>query len=51
MNTQAIIKEQAELHLLEAAAEFQKCMQCGKCRSVCPVFKEMGNELYVAREP
>ena len=24
-------------------------MQCGKCRSVCPVFKEMGNELYVAR--
>lgn len=49
MNTQAIIKEQAELHLLEAATEFQKCMQCGKCRSVCPVFKEMGNELYVAR--
>jgi glycolate oxidase iron-sulfur subunit len=37
------------MHLLEAAKEFQKCMQCGKCRSVCPVFKEMGNELYVAR--
>ena len=42
-------KTQAETHLLEAAREFQKCMQCGKCRSVCPVFKEMGNELYVAR--
>ena len=42
-------KELAEHHLLEAAKEFQKCMQCGKCRSVCPVFKEFGNELYVAR--
>ncbi len=41
--------KEAENHLLEAAKEFQKCMQCGKCRSVCPVFKEMGNELYVAR--
>lgn len=42
-------KEQAQIHLLHAAQEFQKCMRCGKCRSVCPVFKEMGNELYVAR--
>ncbi len=42
-------KIQAQTHLLEAAKEFQKCMRCGKCRSVCPVFKEMGNELYVAR--
>lgn len=42
-------KELAKIHLLDAAKEFQKCMQCGKCRSVCPVFKEMGNELYVAR--
>lgn len=49
MNTQASIKKMAETHLLEAAKEFEKCMQCGKCRSVCPVFKEMGNELYVAR--
>lgn len=49
MNIQTTIKQQAELHLLDAANEFQKCMQCGKCRSVCPVFKEMGNELYVAR--
>ncbi|MFT5727217.1 MAG: glycolate oxidase iron-sulfur subunit [Desulforhopalus sp.] len=49
MTTQASIKKLAETHLLEAATEFQKCMQCGKCRSVCPVFKEMGNELYVAR--
>ncbi len=49
MTTQAVIQQQAEHHLLEAAQEFQKCMQCGKCRSVCPVFKEMGNELYVAR--
>lgn len=49
MNTQSSIKKLAETHLMEAANEFQKCMQCGKCRSVCPVFKEMGNELYVAR--
>ncbi len=49
MNAQTTIKQQAEIHLMEAAQEFQKCMQCGKCRSVCPVFKEMGNELYVAR--
>lgn len=49
MKTQASIKRLAETHLMEAATEFQKCMQCGKCRSVCPVFKEMGNELYVAR--
>ncbi|MBW2659840.1 MAG: (Fe-S)-binding protein [Deltaproteobacteria bacterium] len=49
MKTQNQIQQQAEIHLLEAAKEFQKCMQCGKCRSVCPVFKELGNELYVAR--
>lgn len=49
MKTQASIKRLAETHLLEAAKEFEKCMRCGKCRSVCPVFKEMGNELYVAR--
>ncbi|WP_457576712.1 4Fe-4S dicluster domain-containing protein [Desulfomarina sp.] len=42
-------QKKAESHLLHAAREFQKCMQCGKCRSVCPVFKEIGNELYVAR--
>ncbi len=49
MNAPISQKKLAETHLLEAAKEFQKCMQCGKCRSVCPVFKEMGNELYVAR--
>ncbi|WP_051305252.1 (Fe-S)-binding protein [Desulfogranum mediterraneum] len=49
MTTHAAVKQEAENHLLEAAKEFQKCMQCGKCRSVCPVFKELGNELYVAR--
>lgn len=49
MNAHIDQKKLAEIHLLEAAKEFQKCMQCGKCRSVCPVFKEMGNELYVAR--
>ena len=49
MKTQASIKKLAETHLLEAAKEFEKCMRCGKCRSVCPVFKELGNELYVAR--
>ncbi|MBM9606541.1 (Fe-S)-binding protein [Desulfopila inferna] len=49
MNVKSSVGREAEAHLLEAAKEFQKCMQCGKCRSVCPVFKEMGNELYVAR--
>ncbi|WP_136810227.1 (Fe-S)-binding protein [Desulfosediminicola flagellatus] len=49
MNAHISHKQLAEEHLLEAAKEFQKCMQCGKCRSVCPVFKEFGNELYVAR--
>lgn len=51
MNVKAKIsqKQLAEQHLLEAAKEFQKCMQCGKCRSVCPVFREFGNELFVAR--
>lgn len=49
MNMKISVNKQAEIHLLEAAKEFQKCMQCGKCRSVCPVFRELGNELYVAR--
>lgn len=49
MNMKISAAREAEVHLLEAAKEFQKCMQCGKCRSVCPVFREMGNELYVAR--
>jgi len=49
MNMKISAHKEAETHLLEAAKEFQRCMQCGKCRSVCPVFREMGNELYVAR--
>ncbi len=43
------VQEEAKIHLQEAARDFQGCMQCGKCRSVCPVFKELGNEIYVAR--
>ncbi|MFV0436939.1 MAG: (Fe-S)-binding protein [Desulfopila sp.] len=49
MNAHIDEKQLALHHLAEAAKEFQKCMQCGKCRSVCPVFKEFGNELFVAR--
>lgn len=49
MNAPISQRDLAEFHLKEAAKEFQKCMQCGKCRSVCPVFKEFGNELFVAR--
>lgn len=49
MHTLKAEQIQARDHLMEAAREFQKCMRCGKCRSVCPVFKELGNELYVAR--
>ncbi|MEK7805144.1 MAG: (Fe-S)-binding protein, partial [Planctomycetota bacterium] len=29
--------------------EIQKCARCGKCRSICPVFIETGNESMVAR--
>ncbi len=42
-------QEQARQHLAEATREFDKCMQCGKCRNVCPVFKELGNEIFSAR--
>src|SRR5574337_13682 len=30
-------------------SEIQKCAKCGKCRSICPVFIETGNESMVAR--
>ncbi|MDR4509264.1 MAG: (Fe-S)-binding protein [Candidatus Brocadiaceae bacterium] len=30
-------------------AEIHKCAKCGKCRSICPVFIETGNESMVAR--
>lgn len=29
--------------------EIDKCAKCGKCRSICPVFLETGNESMVAR--
>lgn len=33
----------------EAKREILKCAKCGKCRSVCPVFIELGDETRVAR--
>jgi len=30
-------------------AEINKCAKCGKCRSICPVFLETGDESMVAR--
>ena len=33
----------------EAKKEIAKCARCGKCRSVCPVFLETGDETRVAR--
>ncbi len=36
-------------HLARVAAELERCMKCGKCRSVCPVFRELQNELFSAR--
>ncbi len=33
----------------EWETEINKCARCGKCRSVCPVFIETGNESMVAR--
>jgi len=35
--------------LSSVAKEIAKCSKCGKCRSVCPVFIETGNEGMVAR--
>lgn len=36
-------------HLSSIAKELQKCARCGECRSVCPVFNELGWEKYAAR--
>ncbi|HHT9140291.1 MAG TPA: 4Fe-4S dicluster domain-containing protein, partial [Candidatus Tripitaka californicus] len=33
----------------EVKREIDKCARCGKCRSVCPVFIETGDETRVAR--
>ncbi|MEE9514640.1 MAG: (Fe-S)-binding protein [Candidatus Brocadiales bacterium] len=33
----------------EAKREIARCAKCGKCRSVCPVFLETGDETRVAR--
>ncbi len=33
----------------EWQTEIHKCAKCGKCRSICPVFIETGNESMVAR--
>ncbi|MBU6391779.1 MAG: (Fe-S)-binding protein, partial [Planctomycetes bacterium] len=33
----------------EVEREVNKCAKCGKCRSICPVFLETGNESMVAR--
>ena len=49
MHIQKDVQEQARQHLAEATKEFDKCMKCGKCRNVCPVFKELGNEIFSAR--
>jgi len=37
------------IHLGRIAEELQKCARCGECRSVCPVFDELGWEKYAAR--
>jgi len=33
----------------DAAAERMKCVSCGKCRQVCPVFRHTGRESWSAR--
>ena len=33
----------------KAMQEMDRCARCGKCQSVCPVFKELKDEAYVAR--
>ncbi len=37
------------MSLEEVKREIAKCAKCGKCRSVCPVFIETGDETRVAR--
>ncbi|MEE9515097.1 MAG: (Fe-S)-binding protein, partial [Candidatus Brocadiales bacterium] len=43
MNTRLI------MGIEKARQEVSKCAKCGKCRSVCPVFLETGDETRVAR--
>jgi glycolate oxidase iron-sulfur subunit len=33
----------------KAMQEMDRCARCGKCQSVCPVFKELKDEAFVAR--
>jgi glycolate oxidase iron-sulfur subunit len=42
-------KDRRMIHLGRIAEELQKCARCGECRSVCPVFHELGWEKYAAR--
>lgn len=36
-----------DVHLINE--QIQKCVRCGKCRSVCPIFREMRTENYTPR--
>ena len=35
--------------LLDLEEELSRCIRCGECRSVCPVFRELGEEKYTNR--
>ncbi len=35
--------------LKEFEAEIVRCLKCGECQEVCPVYKDEGNESFVAR--
>ena len=35
--------------LVQVRSELQKCVQCGECRGVCPVFEALPREKYTAR--
>jgi len=46
----SLIPEKSSLHKTDLWREQPElCSKCGKCRSVCPVFRETRDETYVAR--
>jgi len=36
-------------HLKEVETEIFRCLKCGECQEVCPVYRDVGNESFVAR--